>query len=127
MRWQVTHGDYAERRRETYAKAGAPIPDHLFPPDILPGLQDWIEAFWELHTDRQIGMAAGPIPAASIDRWIAMGRVGPDEEWLFRKCIRAMDGEWRKAADEKAESGQQDKVLDVSLTPDAIKGLGKNG
>lgn len=59
------------------------------PPEILPGLEPWFEAFWELGTDRQIGQVVGPIPAASIDRHTAGW---PDAEaQAFRRCIRAMD------------------------------------
>ena len=59
------------------------MPDSLIGPDVLPGYEDWYRAFHELSTDRQIGMAVGPIPAASIDRHGGCG--------LFRRVIRAMD------------------------------------
>lgn len=56
---------------------------------MLPGLAGWISDFFELGTDRQIGMQAGPIPAASIDRHTAGWP--EDEAELFRHVIRAMD------------------------------------
>lgn len=59
------------------------MPDHLIGPDVLPGYEEWFTAFYELSTDRQIGMAVGPIPAASIDRHGGGA--------LFRRVIRAMD------------------------------------
>lgn len=58
-------------------------------PEILPGFASWYGDFFELSTDRQIGMAAGPLPAASIDRhtngW------DDDDADMFRACMRAMD------------------------------------
>lgn len=65
----------------------------------MPGADEWLAAFWDLHTDRQIGMAAGPIPGAAIDRWVAMGRVHPAEADHFRRCMRACDEAWREAAE----------------------------
>ena len=49
----------------------------------MAGYDGWYRDFFELSTDRQIGMAVGPIPAASIER---QGRCE-----LFRRVIRAMD------------------------------------
>lgn len=59
----------------------------------MPGAEIWLAAFWELSTDRQIGMAEGPIPAAAIDRHT---RGWPDDEAeTFRVCIRMMDQAYR--------------------------------
>lgn len=59
-------------------------------PDFLPGVESWYEDFWELSTDRQIGMAAGPIPRASI---IEHTRDWPqDDADMFHLCMRRMDG-----------------------------------
>jgi len=66
-----------------------PLPTHLIPPEVFPGFEPWIEAFWELSTDRQIGSVLGPIPAASIHRHV-MGWC-EEEADLFRVCIRFMD------------------------------------
>lgn len=77
------------------AKADGPIPDHLTPPEILPGADAWLADFWELSTDRQIGMAAGPIPAASIARHTAGWDIIEAER--FRSCIRAMDRAYLEA------------------------------
>lgn len=58
-------------------------------PEILAGLAGWYDDFWELSTDRQIGMTIGPIPAASIERHTADW---PDDDAeMFRVCMRRMD------------------------------------
>lgn len=86
MRWSLTHSD-VEKAKEIMRRRGIPIPDDMYPPELLPGAAEWLAAFKELSTDRHYGMGIGPIPAASIDRY-------PVEEWerpAFRACIRAMD------------------------------------
>lgn len=57
---------------------------------MIEGFESWVDAFWELSTDRQLGYGAyGPIPGSSISRYT---RGWPrDEAELFRQCIRAMD------------------------------------
>lgn len=79
----------AEVRRKALEEKNWRIPDHLYPPELPPGTDQWFSDFMELSTDRQMGMAAGPIPAGSIDRHVAGW---PDDDAaLFRKVIRAMD------------------------------------
>lgn len=69
------------------------IPDHLTPPTILDGYASWVEAFWELSTDRNImGDRPGPIPSRSI-REYSQGWE-PETRELFRKALRAMDREF---------------------------------
>lgn len=64
MLWQAQHGATAETYRKTLAERGAPIPAYLIPPAILPGVDAWLTAFWELRTERHF--AEGPIPAGAI-------------------------------------------------------------
>lgn len=71
----------------------------------MPGAADWLAAFWELCTDRQIGMAMGDIPAASIDR---VAREYGAEAADFRHCIRAMDRTWRQAIEDKSKPPTMD-------------------
>ena len=55
------------------------------PPPVVPGFEHWIDAFYDLSTDRQLGQVIGPIPDASIVRH-------PENVYrLFKRCIRAMD------------------------------------
>lgn len=55
----------------------------------MAGYEEWLWAFFELSNDRQIGMAAGPIPSSSILNWCEGWDY--DEMAAFRTCIRAMD------------------------------------
>lgn len=66
------------------------VPAHLFPPEVLPGTEQWLADFFELGTDRRMGMnGPGPIPAASLDRHTA-GWPEDDAE-VFRFVVREMD------------------------------------
>jgi hypothetical protein len=63
-------------------------------------------AFWELSCDRQLGMAPGPIPFTSIDRYA--GRYGIrqiDDFEGFRHVMRAMDGVYLEKAPAGAVGG----------------------
>lgn len=79
----------------------------MLPPEILPGAEQWLEAFWELSTDRQFtGYGSGPIPAASIDRHTA----GWDEAEAkaFRTCVRAMDAVFLKSQRDEPDAPESD-------------------
>ncbi len=57
---------------------------------MLPGTEPWLADFFELGTDRPVGMnGPGPIPSSSIDRLVAGWP--EDEADIFRHVIRAMD------------------------------------
>ena len=97
----------AEARRDALADKGRRIPDHLFPPDVLPGCEGFLADFFELGTDRQLtGYGAGPIPSSSIARHVAGW---PDVEAnLFRHVIRALDGAWLKRQSPDAGAPESD-------------------
>lgn len=77
---------------ERHDASGEPIPEGLWPPDVAPGGEALLSAFWELSTDRQVGMSVGPLPAASIARWLAeTGVTDPDDATDAVECFRAMD------------------------------------
>ncbi len=59
---------------------------------MLPGGEALVAAFWELSTDRHVGMSMGPLPAASIARWLVeTGTTDPDDATDAVFCLRAMD------------------------------------
>ncbi|WP_435531518.1 phage tail assembly chaperone [Pseudogemmobacter faecipullorum] len=96
MRWALEEEAQAEIRRKRFEERGKPIPAHLWPPEILPGYEDWFAAFFELSTDRPTSdHGSGPIPAGSIARHC----IGwpEDEQEAFRTCVRAMDAAWLKS------------------------------
>lgn len=91
MRWRIDNPN-AEKHINDYERFGQEVPESL----IAPALHDiewsiWF-AFWELSSDRQTGMTAGPIPLASIAQY------GSDntgiELSVFTQIIRTMDSEY---------------------------------
>lgn len=55
-------------------------------------LQFTWSAFWDLNTDRPVGMGVGPIPFTAIDRYAdRYGIEGLDAFDALRELIRAMD------------------------------------
>lgn len=89
---------------EAIKASGRDVPQHLERPALMAGAEEWSDAFWELSTDRQIGMALGPIPAAAIDRMAA--GMAPCEAADFRHCIREMDAVFRGISVEPMTDGE---------------------
>lgn len=66
-------------------------------PELLPGLDFFFQAFTELQSERQIGMAAGPIPWYSIIKWAEFhGMTDPDDIDVLLRYIRAMEATQRE-------------------------------
>lgn len=95
------------------------MPEALWPPRLLPGGQEWLEAFWELGTDRQIGMKAGPIPASSIEAFADRQDMHDSERATFRQCVREMDAEWLAMQN----GDDREPISDHPLTPDRFKAM----
>lgn len=73
-----------------------PLPKYIQEaPELLPGLEFFFEAFFELTGDRAVGMGVlGPIPYSSLRQYAVWhGLEGEDiEEFIF--MLRAMDREY---------------------------------
>ena len=49
---------------------GMPLPQkYIDKPELTPGLEFYWRAFWELSTDRGVGMGEGPLPWTAMDRY----------------------------------------------------------
>ena len=92
---------------ERHAQHGLKAEAHLYPPVLIPGASDYLEAFWELNTDRPVGATVGAIPFTAIDCYARRhGYADPDEFGLFLRLVRAMDGELRKLIAEKYDKAK---------------------
>lgn len=90
--------DAAERK-------GRPLPQwYLDEPELMPGDVFYLEAFRSLGTERQIGVAQGPIPDSKV---IEYGRrAGLDQDvidGLLVPVVREMDTEYLKWSTEQSE------------------------
>jgi hypothetical protein len=107
--WQVQHASNVRELQER----GVKIPTYMEAPDDLPGVMPWLDAFWELSTDR--AYAGGPIPASSISAWPVI----PAERTAFRRCIRAADAAYLEHL-----SKPKDRTVGVA-DPSVIRGKRK--
>jgi hypothetical protein len=76
-------------------------------PEIEPHLQFHWEAFHELSTERQIGMAMGPIPRSAIKAYADEFAMTGDEFDEFNRIIRAVDNEYMGMIHEKKSNGKE--------------------
>lgn len=74
-----------------------PLPDAIAnKPDITAGLDVYWQAFTDLNTSRELGMAEGPIPWTAMDQWATRHRiVGEDFDRLVI-ILRGMDATYLK-------------------------------
>lgn len=92
---------------------GAPIPSWLDDePEEMPMDAYYMQAFWDLSTERQLGFTVGPIPRSAIQRYPGVEYLSLAMRVLFKAVIAAMDQtycEWaeseRKKAQKKNDSG----------------------
>lgn len=118
----LTTGEAAKAERDALEAAGKPVPDRLKMPEILPGCDDYLAAFFELSSDRQIGMAPGPLPAASIARHVAGWDSAEAER--FRQVMRALDQVF--LAERPTDGKPKGKVVGV-LTPAVMREAFRKG
>ena len=85
---------------------GAPSPSWLDEePSSLPGDWFYMQAFWELSTERQLGFTVGPIPYTSVHLYGCQKGLSSSMMALFEATIRAMDQtylKWAETARKKA-------------------------
>jgi hypothetical protein len=86
-------------------------------------------AFWELSTERQIGMGMGPIPWSKIRSYFAEdGFCGGDLEWataLIRKMDNAYTGMLSGSKNDEPEMADSAKATDTEGVKRVMRGLGK--
>lgn len=71
---------------------GGKLPDIVAnSPELEPGLLYYYIVWQELSNDRQLGFSVGPIPSASIDRFIEQEALSLDDSVDLRHHIRALD------------------------------------
>lgn len=76
-------------------------------PDLFGHLIFEWSAFRSLSTDRPIGLAMGPIPWSSIDRFADRYAIDGDEFDRFAALIQAMDETFRGYHERQAENAKR--------------------
>lgn len=61
----------------------------------MPQLCEWyIQAFWDLSTERQVGMALGPIPMSKVEELADRFCLTEENTDTLKRSVRAMDKEF---------------------------------
>lgn len=77
---------------ELARKTGMPLPDRIAnKPQLIGGLELYWKAFCELSSDRDIGMAEGPIPWSSMNMWAVRHGIYGDGFDRFVAVLRSLD------------------------------------
>lgn len=76
-------------------------------PELLPGEEFYLNAFWDLNTERHVGMSLGHIPCSKIRAYGAAAGLDSDTMELFVAVIRVMDSAFIKWAIEQQERARK--------------------
>ncbi len=74
----------------------------------------YIQAFWDLSTERQLGFTVGPIPQSAIQRYPGVDQLSPAMMVLFKTVIRSMDSTYRDWAESERKRAQKSNSRDVA-------------
>ena len=87
-------------------------------PEVEPHLQWLWSAFWELSTERQLGMAVGPIPGSKIREYLRdeMELAGAEYD-RARAIIRRADDAWCGMLN--ARKGDEPRLTDQAKATDS--------
>lgn len=90
----LKHGAKEEKLLTLLLARNQPVPDFIAEaPELLPGLKQYVDAFWELHTCRSVfGLGiVGPIPWTAVNEYaIRNGYEGEEFDDLLYH-LRSLD------------------------------------
>lgn len=90
--YELQQGANEAKIVEQAQRLNMPLPEKIRDkPRLRVGLEFYWRAFWELSTDRDIGMAEGPIPWTAIHWWAARHDIRGEEFDRLVLLIKAMD------------------------------------
>ncbi len=108
MAWGRARGTF-----ERMISEGRTVPDDfLNQPEIeIQNVFYW-EAFWDLGSERQVGMGVGPIPNSAMQAFADREGLGADQFEFFRGVIRAVDKDYldRQVPKAPADVNQNEAV-----------------
>lgn len=88
-------------------RLGEKLPDRILNAPTIPEFMEfYVDAFFDLSTDRQIGFGEGPIPHQSISNYCGKLEFEYDEECDFIYFIRLMDSVYLKFREKKNKKGK---------------------
>ena len=113
------------------AERGRDAPDAFYDrPEVEPHLAWLWSAFWELGTERQLGMSIGPIPVSKIREYLRdeMDLAGAEYDRakaIIRKVDDAYLGMLNRRKDDEPKLADQAKATDAEGVKRVMRGLDK--
>jgi len=113
------------------AERGRAAPDEFYDlPEVASHLTLIWSAFWELGTERQLGMSIGPIPASKIREYLRVEMDLHGDEYdrartIIRKADEAYLGMLNARKGDEPKLADQAKATDVDGVKRVMRGLGK--
>lgn len=85
-------------------RQGLPLPDAIKnAPQLFLGLELYFQGFLELNDERQIGMAAGPIPWRALQQYCEVYDIVGDQKEDFFFHIKSLDAEFLRWQGEQSK------------------------
>jgi|GEM_PF-1105785 len=112
------------------AERGRDAPTEFYDrPEVEPHLTWLWNAFWELGTERQLGMSIGPIPISKIREYLRDELELHDAEYdhakaIIRKADDAYVGMVNRRKDDEPEMADAAKATDAEGVKRVVRGLG---
>lgn len=79
-------------------------------PRLAAGAQIYIDAFWELSTERDFGYAMGPIPWSKIMEYADRAGLDAVMNRVFLKVVRELDEEYQKIQKNNQKQREADRA-----------------
>lgn len=107
MLWYLEHGEHEDTIREQMRVNKMPAPKWIEEkPELLPGLEFYWKAFWELSTCRQVTTAEGPIPWDAMYFWAEKHDINDEEFDRFVTVLKNVDNDYLKYRQKKTGLGK---------------------
>ena len=91
-------------------RLGQPIPDGIAnAPRLNLGLELYLQAFYDLDSERTIGLSLSPIPWSAIHNYCECNLLGEEQTENMHYFIRRMDGANLKRMNEKSKAQENGK------------------
>lgn len=82
-----------------------PVPDVILnAPQLEPGLELYLDAFWELSSCRSVGMGLGPIPWTACEKYARVYRLDDDQADALVYHVARLDSAYLKWSSDSAKS-----------------------
>jgi hypothetical protein len=72
-----------------------PLPQwYVDEPDAFPGTEHYMRIFWDLSTERQVGVAIGQIPTGKIEEYALRRGWGAETIRVLKYLMRELDAKY---------------------------------